>query len=118
LYILDRVIGEQGETAFARLIAQARLASWLIVIQVRFDDKDKLKAIGGFQWLDGKDPAFPAKSWLRRCKDATERDAVLERIRQEVFDGGAFDCMTGKMTALQRYSQDTTSIRLHAHHVD
>ncbi len=112
LHVLDLPIGPAGESAFAELLEHARQPSWLIVIQVRFDEKDTLKAIGGFQWQDGSQPQFPAKSWVRRCRDSAERDGILQRIREEVFEGEGFDCQIGKMTAMQRYSLAPGAIRL------
>ncbi|WP_189536558.1 3'-5' exonuclease [Paludibacterium paludis] len=112
LYILALDIGGPGNSAFRQLLEQARQPSWLISIQVRFDDKDRLKAIGGFQWMDGGTPPFPAKSWLRRCRDGAERDEVLERIRNEVFRGDAFDCQVGRVTAMRRYSLDQSGLSL------
>lgn len=103
-FVLGQVLEPQGTTALATLLASADKPSFLLNLQVRFDDKDKLKALGGFQWQDGGDSRFLPKSWLRRCKDKAELRAVLDSIYDEVFAGKSFPCHIGKLSAHARYA--------------
>lgn len=112
LFILGQVLEPRGETALAVLLQSADKLSFLLNLQVRFDDKDKLKAVGGFQWQDGSDARFLPKSWLRRCKDRVELRAVLDQIHATVFGGRSFPCQIGKLTACERYAADAPNIRM------
>jgi DNA polymerase-3 subunit epsilon len=103
-FMLQQALGNTARLAMGELIARAALPSFLLNLQVRFDDKDKLKALGGFQWQDGSDARYMSKSWLRRCRDKAELRTVLEAIRADVFGGAAFPCSIGKLTAQQRYA--------------
>jgi DNA polymerase-3 subunit epsilon len=104
LFVLNRELQPDGEVAMAQLLRRAHAPSFLLNLQVRFDDKDKLKALGGFQWQDGTDAKLLAKSWLRRCRDKPDLRAVLESIQSQVFAGRSFPCLIGKVSAQQRYS--------------
>ena len=106
LFMLQQPLRAEGRPALAELHARAAQPSFLLNLQVRFDDKDKLKALGGFQWMDGSDGRYLAKSWLRRCRDKAELRAVLEAIEAQVFGGAPFPCQIGKLTALQRYAPE------------
>ena len=110
-FMLDHVL-PNGDTAFAELSRRAAAPSFLLNLQVSFDDKDKLKAIGGFQWLDGADRRYLPKSWLRRCRDKAELRTVLEAIQGQVFDGRPFPCKIGKVTAVQRYALNPEGIEM------
>lgn len=104
LFMLQQPLGTAAQPAMAELDARAMQPSFLLNLQVRFDDKDKLKALGGFQWQDGSDARFMAKSWLRRCNDKAELRAVLDSIHEQVFAGRPFPCEIAKLTAQQRYA--------------
>ena len=110
LFVLTRILQPQQEVAMAQLLRRAQAPSFLLNLQVRYDDKDKLKALGGFQWQDGSDPLYLAKSWLRRCKDKAELRAVLESVQSQVFAGRSFPCLIGKVTAQQRYALNPDGI--------
>jgi DNA polymerase III subunit epsilon len=112
LFMLRQPVGAEARPAMAELLARAAQPSFLLNLQVRFDDKDKLKALGGFQWVDGSDARFMSKSWLRRCRDKAELRSVLEAIQAEVFGGAAFPCEIGKLTAMQRYALDPQGIAM------
>ncbi|TDR81469.1 3'-5' exonuclease [Paludibacterium purpuratum] len=112
LFVLGQVLAPRGETALSALLQSADKPSFLLNLQVRFDDKDKLKAIGGFQWLDGSDARHLPKSWLRRCKDKVELRAVLDSIHAQVFGGRSFPCQIGKLTALERYATNPQTLRM------
>jgi DNA polymerase-3 subunit epsilon len=109
LFVLNQPLQPDGEIALAQLLRSAHAPSFLLNLQVRFDDKDKLKALGGFQWQDNQ-PQVLAKSWLRRCRDKQELRSVLESVQAQVFSGRAFPCMIAKMTAQQRYAQNPEGV--------
>lgn len=110
LFMLGQPLGPDGTPALARLMARMRAPSFLLNLQVRYDDKDKLKALGGFQWQDVGSARFLAKSWLRRCRDKHDLRAVLEAVHQQVFDGQPFPCLIGKVGARERYRLDSDTI--------
>jgi DNA polymerase-3 subunit epsilon len=110
LFILNQPLQPDGEIALAQLLRAAHAPSFLLNLQVRFDDKDKLKALGGFQWQDGSQGTLLPKSWLRRCRDKAELRSVLESVQAQVFSGHPFPCMIAKVTSLQRYALNPDGI--------
>jgi DNA polymerase-3 subunit epsilon len=101
LFVLSQVLAPQEEIALAQLLRRARAPSFLLNLQVRYDDKDKLKGLGGFQWLDGVDARYLPKSWLRRCRDKVELRAVLESVQSQVFDRRAALCAGNQRSDLE-----------------
>jgi len=112
LFMLSQALQPDGEYAMAQLLNRAYAPSFLLNLQVRFDDKDKLKALGGFQWLDGSDARYLAKSWLRRCRDKPELRAVLESVQRQVFGGRSFPCQIAKLSAQQRYALEPRALQM------
>ena len=112
LFVLSQLLAPTGESAMNQLLRRAEGSSYLLNIQVRFDDKDKLKALGGFQWQDSGVGQLLAKSWLRRCRDRAELRAILEQIHQQVFRCEDFPCLIGKVTARERYAMDNQMLAM------
>jgi DNA polymerase-3 subunit epsilon len=112
LFVLNQPLPPQNQPALAHLLRSAQTPSFLLNLQVRFDDKDKLKSLGGFQWQDGSDTRFLAKSWLCRCRDKSALRALLESVQAQVFAGRAFPCRIGKLSAEQRYALETDNLQM------
>lgn len=111
LFVLNQALQPDAEVAMAQLLRRAHSPSFLLNLQVRYDDKDKLKALGGFQWQDGNNASYLAKSWLRRCRDKADLRAVLESVQSQVFSGRSFPCLIGKVTAYQRYALNADGVQ-------
>ncbi|MCG9125885.1 hypothetical protein LH460_14695 [Laribacter hongkongensis] len=94
----------EGQSGFERLISGLKTPSYVLNLQVSFDDKDKLKALGPFRWLDQSEQFYLPKSWLLETGTRQDTRAMLTRIKNEVFGGRGFSCQIGELTARNRFS--------------